>query len=651
MKSLSLLHVETSDRDAGEAVGSGKRWGKSFGSASAALESSSPDSDTALACCRVYWGGRLGALLYRALYLDFPRAHAAVFTLLTLLASLVLLAIEGSRSLPWVDCWFTATSALTVTGLGVADTARLLPGSKAVILSLVSLGGQVSFALVPLCLRRIQASRRRRGGVAAPPGEALEARALRVLMLAFFTYGLFWSLLGWAVLGGHCALNARAHGVLAERGLSAAWFGLFTAVSAFNNAGLSLLSDSLVPFADDVVVVLTVALLITAGITLLPVFLRCALRALHLALRARGGGATSDAVALLLERPRLFTTHMFESGQSWWLFLLWLATTVVQWVVYSAVPLTGEQQPQAGTKILNMFSTTISTRTAGFNVINLNTLEAGVLVLQLLLMYLSSYPLIVAVKSSQETEMELGMPMPAHTAAPGQADAQQRTFVSQLSPPAREARKVLSEDLTWLALGGWLIAISNPWLDIATLFRLLWEVVSAFGNVGTSLALPTDVASFSGGLNDFGKLVVVAIMIAGRHRGMPHSLDAATVSVRPPMPIGRLESQRDLVRRLEQLTDSRLRRRRVTTRMDGSRRLDIDSTSEIIVLRPEPARPHVADAFHARDASPASPPAGPAQAAPPAGAAQAAPPAGPAQAALPAGPDQAAPPSGPLGMV
>jgi hypothetical protein len=344
-------------------------------------------------------------------------------------------------------------------------------------------------------------------------------------------------------------------------------------------------------------VMLTGAVLISAGNTLLPVLLRCALHVLHLALRRRGGGATCDAVALLLERPRLWTTYMFEFGQTWWLLLIWLLTTVLQWLIYSVVPLMVETQPSAGRKVLEMFFTTIATRTAGFNVINLNTLQAGVLVLQLLLMYLSSYSFIVAVQSSRETEAELERPE-AEASGDGSLGGSQRAFVSQIRSPALEARKVLSDDLTWLAVGCWLIAIANPSLDVATLFRLIWEIVSAYGTVGTSLSLPTDVASFSGGLNAFGKMVIVAIMIAGRHRGMPHSLDAATASVRPPVPIGNIETQDNLVHRLEHLADSRLRKRRIT-RMDGSRLIGIESNTEetFVVVKPGPARPHVANVF------------------------------------------------------
>jgi Trk-type K+ transport system membrane component len=504
--------------------------------------------------------------------LDYHLAHALALTGLSLVASLVLLALEDG-AVAWVDCWFTATSAVTVTGLGVVDTAALRTSSKAVVLSLICLGGQVSFAVVPLCIRRVVAWRQRlKGSVDAPAREAREARALRVLMALYLAYGAAWTALGWLALSVHCASDARAREVLAERGLSPIWFGLFTAVSAFNNAGFSLV-DSLVPFQDDAVMLLIVAALIAAGNTLLPVLCRAAL---SLAQRTLLRGDEQDAVELLLSRPRLFTTHMFEGGQTLWLLLIWLATTGFQFLVYTFAPYNVPLQSLSWSKALQMFFTTISTRTAGFNVIDLDTLCAGVLVMQLMLMYLASYPFIVAVKSTREGALEQEQEQEQEQDArrmeqqlqdqQGQQEQRQprqcssRREQERFSGPIREARKTLASDLWWLAISAFLVAVTNTWLDIATLFRLNWEVVSAFGTVGTSLPLPGHVASFSSGLNDFGKLVIIAVMIAGRHRGMPHSLDAAIT------PIG-LHTEREIAQRVARLT-----RRRTSRVLDATER-------------------------------------------------------------------------------
>ena len=56
---------------------------------------------------------------------------------------------------------------------------------------------------------------------------------------------------------------------------------------------------------------------------------------------------------------------------------------------------------------------------------------------------------------------------------------------------------------------------------------VLFEIVSAYGTVGLSLGYPTIDASFSAEFSVISKLVIVAMMIRGRHRGLPYELDRA----------------------------------------------------------------------------------------------------------------------------
>ena len=53
--------------------------------------------------------------------------------------------------------------------------------------------------------------------------------------------------------------------------------------------------------------------------------------------------------------------------------------------------------------------------------------------------------------------------------------------------------------------------------------------MSCSGNVGLSLGYPDVATSLSGLFGTFSKLVICAMMIRGRHRGMPYRLDRAVV--------------------------------------------------------------------------------------------------------------------------
>jgi len=96
-------------------------------------------------------------------------------------------------------------------------------------------------------------------------------------------------------------------------------------------------------------------------------------------------------------------------------------------------------------------------------------------------------------------------------------------------------RRQLSFDLWYVFLGLFIIAIaeggrlsSQDDYDFQ-LFTVLFEVVSAYGTVGLSFGYPTANTSFSGQFNVISKLVIIAMQIRGRHRGLPYALDRAVL--------------------------------------------------------------------------------------------------------------------------
>ena len=60
-------------------------------------------------------------------------------------------------------------------------------------------------------------------------------------------------------------------------------------------------------------------------------------------------------------------------------------------------------------------------------------------------------------------------------------------------------------------------------------WNIIFEVVSAYGTVGLSLGVPFDNYSFSGIWHTLSKLILIAVMIRGRHRGLPYAIDRAVM--------------------------------------------------------------------------------------------------------------------------
>ena len=61
---------------------------------------------------------------------------------------------------------------------------------------------------------------------------------------------------------------------------------------------------------------------------------------------------------------------------------------------------------------------------------------------------------------------------------------------------------------------------------IFNLWYIIFEVVSAYGNVGLSLGVPGKSNSLCGSFGVIGKLAIILIMLLGKHRGLPKEKDA-----------------------------------------------------------------------------------------------------------------------------
>jgi len=57
------------------------------------------------------------------------------------------------------------------------------------------------------------------------------------------------------------------------------------------------------------------------------------------------------------------------------------------------------------------------------------------------------------------------------------------------------------------------------------LFNLLFEVTSAYGTVGLSTGVPGEDYSLSGQFKTLSKVVMLFVMVRGRHRGLPFAID------------------------------------------------------------------------------------------------------------------------------
>jgi Trk-type K+ transport system membrane component len=177
----------------------------------------------------------------------------------------------------------------------------------------------------------------------------------------------------------------------------------------------------------------------------------------------------------------------------------------------------------AGLRVLDGLFQAVSTRTSGTAVVNLSNLHPGIQVSYLIMMYISVYPIAISVRRTNVyEEKSLGI---YESSQEEVEDEKEPSYVGA------HLRKQLSFDLWFIFLGLFIVAcVEGTRLQTDpgfSLFACLFEIVSAYGTVGLSLGYPNINASLSTEFSVVSKLVIVAMMIRGRHRGLPYELDRA----------------------------------------------------------------------------------------------------------------------------
>ncbi|MFP5452202.1 MAG: potassium transporter TrkG, partial [Thermoleophilia bacterium] len=264
----------------------------------------------------------------------------------TFLLSLPVASVDGQRT-GFVDALFTATSAVTVTGLTAVDTATHWSNfGDVVILVLIQIGGLgilTSASIFFLIVARRVGLRRRLA--AQMEVRSLELGGLRRLILLIVGVTFITEAFVAAIL------TARFWASYDEPFLTALWYGVFHSVAAFNNAGFSLFPGSLTPFSGDALILLPVAGAVILGGLGFPVWAELSRRPGRLARWSIHTKITLAATGILLA----------------------ISTVVMTAFEWNNPETLGDSS--TGTRALDGFFTGVMPRTAGFGVFDYN--DAG----------------------------------------------------------------------------------------------------------------------------------------------------------------------------------------------------------------------------------------------------------------------------------
>jgi trk system potassium uptake protein TrkH len=259
----------------------------------------------------------------------------------------------------------------------------------------------------------------------------------------------------------------------------AVYLGVFHAISAYNNAGFALYSDSLMGFATDPVMVLPITVAVVIGGLGFPVILEV--------LRRRR------------RTVRGWSLHTRVTAFTYGLLLVvgTVAVLVMEWWNADTLgPLAWYHKLLAG------LTHGVMPRTAGFNTLDVSQFEPTTLLFTDVLMFIGGGSAGTAGGIKVTTFALLAFVILA------EVRGEPTVHVLNRRLPGHVQRQALTVAL--LAVGA--VMIGTLTLLALTSFRLddvLFEVVSAFGTVGLSTGITADVPAA-------GQLVLTVLMFVGR---------------------------------------------------------------------------------------------------------------------------------------
>ncbi len=383
-------------------------------------------------------------------------------------------AKAGPGGASFTEALFTATSALCVTGLTVVDTPTYWTGfGQAVILGLIQVGGLgvMTFAsLIGLAVLRRFSLRSRLA--AAAEVKVLGLDDIRSLVRGVIVISLTIEAITAVVLTARFAFTY--HYGFAD----AVVHGVFHGVSAFNNAGFALYSDSLAGFVTDPVVGLTVSAAIILGGLGFPVLVQ---------LRRH------------LRVPRRWSMH---TRLVVWGTVLLLTVGTVFVIVFewdNPATLGPLDWPQ---KLLAGFFQSVQTRTAGFSSVDIAGMHEATWFGMDGLMFIGGGPAGTAGGIKVTTFGVLAFIIIAELRGDREVDV----LGKRLS--AAVPRQAITVALLAVAL-----VVSCTWALLAatdfSLDMLLFEATSALGTVGLSTGITPDLPAV-------GQLALIVLMFVGR---------------------------------------------------------------------------------------------------------------------------------------
>jgi trk system potassium uptake protein len=409
----------------------------------------------------------------RIVNLSPPTLLALGFLSFIIIGSLLLkLPFAHRGDLSWLNAIFTATSAVTITGLSVVnvgDTYTVF--GKIIIMILLQCGGLgfMTFAILAALSLSHKLGIKQQVMAQEVIGQTCLSKVAFTIK-GVFLYSLFFEAIGTTILTIAWMEDYNF--------LQALFYAAFYSISAFNNGGFSLFPNSLMSFADQYVITLTISMLYMIGGIGFVILMDIA--------KAKRWSKLSVNSKLILTSIACINLIAF----------------IVIWSLEASNPLTLAPM-SIGDQALNAWFQATVPRSSGFNSVNLADMREASALVTMLLMFIGGGSLSTAGGIKVGTFVIVILSV--------------ITFLRR-SPELRIFDRAVPRHISFKALAVIFITVSLIFLGLFTLLilepqqkfiDLLFETVSAACTVGLSRGI-------TGNLQPASLCILMILMFAGR---------------------------------------------------------------------------------------------------------------------------------------
>jgi len=432
-----------------------------------------------------WWKGWTNALLKplkkRVLRLSPVQFIIIGYMATILIASALLTApfsVKDSASLSWYEALFTATSAVSVTGLYVVNIYETFtPIGNLILIVLFQIGGigimTLGTFIYIILGRNVTLSHRRL--IMVDQNRSSLAGLVRLMKLVFFMAMIF-EFIGALIFTVY--FYAAGYAPTWKRAI---YEGVYHSIASFTNAGFDIFGNSLMDFSHDYFVQLITILLIVLGAIGFPVLI--------------------EVHEYWFRKQENFRFSLFTKLTALTYLGLLIAGAVSLWLIEDHLYYADMSWHE---KLFQSLFHSVTARSAGFTTMDVNELSTASHFLLSALMFIGASPSSAGGGIRTTTFVLIILTITTYALGRREVRVFKRTIKQD---DIIKSFVVFTSAMILLVLS--IIVIDSVELSRFSLHQIIFEVCSAFGTTGLSSGLSAELSPIS-------QFILMALMFLGR---------------------------------------------------------------------------------------------------------------------------------------